>query len=46
MAGAFCFLTLMLSNIMFSSLIPSTAVYSTIAMWSIWGILRTKASGR
>jgi hypothetical protein len=46
MAGAFCFLTLMLSNIMFSPLIPSTVIYSTIAVWSIWGIFRTKASGR
>ena len=46
MIGAFCFLTMTLSNIMFSPLIPSTAVYSSIAVWSIWGILRTKASGR
>jgi len=46
MSGAFCFLTLMLSNINFSALIPSTVIYSTIAIWSIWGILRTKVSGR
>jgi hypothetical protein len=46
MIGAFCFLTMTLSNIMFSPLIPSTVVYSSVAAWSVWGILRTKSSGR
>ena len=46
MAGAFCFLTLAFSNMMFAILIPSTIVYLLIALWSTWGILRTKASGR
>lgn len=46
MLGAFCFLIMAFSGLMFSVLIPSTIVYSMIAIWSIWGILRTQASGR
>lgn len=46
MLGAFCFLLMALSGIMFSLVIPSTIVYGMIAVWSIWGILRTQASGR
>lgn len=46
MLGAFCFLLMAFSGLMFSVLIPSTIVYGMIAIWSIWGILRTQASGR
>lgn len=46
MFGAFGFLVLALSTMLFSMATPSLVVYLTLAIWSMWGILRTKASGR
>lgn len=46
MAGAFGFLTLALSNMHFAVLIPSTIVYVMVAVWSLWGVLRTQGRGR
>lgn len=45
MCYAFCFLTLAFSSFQFSTT-PSAITFSLIALWSIWGILRTKTSGR
>lgn len=45
MAYAFCFLTLAFSSLRFSTT-PSAIAFSIIAIWSIFGILRTHESGR
>lgn len=45
MCYAFCFLTLAFSSFQFSTT-PSAITFSLIALWSVWGILRTKSSGR
>lgn len=45
MCYAFCFLTLAFSSFQFSTT-PSAITFSFIAIWSVWGILRTQASGR
>ena len=42
---AFCFLMLAFSSFQFSTT-PSTITFALIALWSVWGILRTKTSGR
>lgn len=42
---AFCFLTLAFSSFQFSTT-PSAITFSMIAIWSVWGILRTQTSGR
>lgn len=46
MCGAFCFVLLALSSALFSVTTPSMVVYLMLAIWSVWGILRTHASGR
>lgn len=45
MAYAFCFLTLAFSSLRFSTT-PSAIAFSLIAIWAIFGILRTRESGR
>jgi hypothetical protein len=45
MLYAFCFLTLAFSSLQFS-ITPSAITFSILAVWSIWGILRTHESGR
>jgi len=45
MLYAFCFLTLAFSSWQFAAT-PSAITFSLIALWSVWGILRTQPSGR
>jgi len=45
MLYAFCFLTLAFSSLQFF-ITPSALTFSILAVWSIWGILRTHESGR
>lgn len=42
---AFCFLTLAFSSWQFSAT-PSAITFLLLGIWSVWGILRTQASGR
>lgn len=42
---AFCFLTLAFSSWQFAAT-PSAITFSLIALWSVWGVLRTQTSGR
>ena len=46
MAVAFCVLVLAINNLLNRPPPLSTVTYALLAVWSVWGILRTKSSGR
>lgn len=46
MGTAFCLLTLSFNNLNHDPPPLSSITYSLLSAWSVWGILRTKASGR
>lgn len=46
MGTAFCLLTFAFNNLLYTPPPLSSITYVLLSVWSIWGILRTKASGR
>lgn len=46
MGVAFCLLCFALNNLLYDPPPLSTVTYGCLSVWSLWGILRTKASGR
>lgn len=46
MGTAFCLLTFALNNISYAPPPLSAVTYVLLSLWAVWGILRTKASGR
>ena len=46
MGVAFCLLCFALNNLLYKPPPLSTVTYVCLSVWSLWGILRTKASGR
>lgn len=46
MAVAFCLLTFALNNLSYSPPPLSTVTYSFLSLWALWGVMRTRSSGR
>lgn len=46
MGIAFCLLCFSFNNLLYDPPPLSTVTYGCLSVWSLWGILRTKASGR
>jgi hypothetical protein len=46
MGVAFCLLCFALNNLLYQPPPLSTVTYLCLSTWSLWGIVRTKASGR
>lgn len=46
MGVAFCLLCFALNNLFYQPPPLSTVTYALLAVWALWGIARTKASGR
>ncbi|KAB2921481.1 MAG: hypothetical protein F9K25_20390 [Candidatus Contendobacter sp.] len=46
MGVAFCLLTFALNNLSYAPPPLSTVTYGFLSLWALWGVLRTKASGR
>lgn len=46
MGTAFCLLTFMFNNFSYSPPPLSTITYTLLSIWAVWGILRTRSSGR
>lgn len=46
MGVAFCLLCFAINHLLYSPPPLSTVTYAVLSLWALWGILRTKASGR
>lgn len=46
MGVAFCLLCFALNNLLYKPPPLSTVTYSLLSVWALWGIVRTKSSGR
>lgn len=46
MGVAFCLLCYALNNLLYRPPPLSTVTYGLLSLWALWGILRTKSSGR
>lgn len=46
MGVAFCLLTFAINNLSYSPPPLSSVTYTLLSLWALWGVLRTKSSGR